>query len=196
MTVDEIFNDPLIQEARKKYTFPSETFTSNINTPEREKLRHDIADQINTRGSISGKNEFNGKVNKEFRAEIVIGAPAGGKSSVIVDKASKDTGSRVLDSDEIKALLPEFDGGNGAGKVHTESADVILSGMVILEYYKGGTHTGENNKDRENHRSIATSDVRFSRLRKNSSYTGGGKIGVYTICKKTEKNSMYSMENC
>ena len=91
MTVDEIFNDPLIQEARKKYTFPSETFTSNINTPEREKLRHDIADQINTRGSISGKNEFNGKVNKEFRAEIVIGAPVGGKSSVIVDKASKDT---------------------------------------------------------------------------------------------------------
>ena len=81
MTVDEIFNDPLIQEARKKYTFPSETFTSNINTPEREKLRHDIADQINTRGSISGKNEFNEKVNKEFRAEIVIGAPAGGKSS-------------------------------------------------------------------------------------------------------------------
>ena len=50
-----------------------------------------IADQINTRGSISGKNEFNGKVNKEFRAEIVIGAPVGGKSSVIVDKASKDT---------------------------------------------------------------------------------------------------------
>lgn len=91
MTVDEIFNDPLIQEVRKKYTFPSETFTSNINTPEREKLRHDIADQINTRGSISGKNEFNGKVNKEFRAEIVIGAPTGGKSSVIVDKASKDT---------------------------------------------------------------------------------------------------------
>ena len=58
---------------------------------------------------------------------------------------------------------------------------------MIPEYYKGGTHTGENNKDRENHRSIATSDVRFSRLRKNSSYTGGGKIGVYTICKKTEK---------
>lgn len=187
MTVDEIFNDPLIQEARKKYTFPSETFTSNINTPEREKLRHDIADQINTRGSISGKNEFNGKVNKEFRAEIVIGAPVGGKSSVIVDKASKDTGSRVLDSDEIKALLPEFDGGNGAGKVHTESADEILSGMVIPEYYKGGTHKGENNKDRENHRSIAMSDIRFSCLCKNLSYTGGGKNGVYKICKKTEK---------
>lgn len=107
-------------------------------------MRHDIAKQINARGSISGKNEFNGNVKKEFRAEIVIGAPAGGKSSVIVDKVSKNTGSRVLDSDEIKALLPEFDGGNGAGKVHTESADVILSGMVIPEYYKGGTHTGEN----------------------------------------------------
>lgn len=144
MTVDEIVNNPLIQEAEKKFTVPTEQFTSNINTVERDKLRHDIAKQINARGSISGKNEFNGNVKKEFRAEIVIGAPAGGKSSVIVDKVSKNTGSRVLDSDEIKALLPEFDGGNGAGKVHTESADVILSGMVIPEYYKGGTHTGEN----------------------------------------------------
>ena len=59
--------------------------------------------------------------------------------------------------------------------------------MVIPEYYKGGTHTGENNKDRENHRSIAMSDIRFSCLCKNLSYTGGGKNGVYTICKKTEK---------
>lgn len=144
MTVDEIVSDPIIQAARKKYTFSEEQFTANINTPEREKLRHDIAEQINARGSISGKNEFNGKVKKEFRAEIVIGAPAGGKSSVIVDKVSKNTGSRVLDSDEIKALLPEFDGGNGAGKVHTESADVILSGMVIPEYYKGGKFAGDN----------------------------------------------------
>lgn len=144
LTVDEIVNDPLIQKARKRYTFPEETFTANINTPEREKLRRDIAEQINKRGSISGKNEFNGAVKKEYRAEIVIGVPAGGKSSVIVDKVSKNTGSRVLDSDEIKALLPEFDGGNGAGKVHTESADVILSGMVIPEYYKGGKYAGDN----------------------------------------------------
>lgn len=144
MTVDEIVSDPIIQEAEKKFTVPSEEFTANINTPERDKLRHNIADQINARGSISGKNEFKGEVKKEFRAEIVIGAPAGGKSSVIVDKVSKNTGSRVLDSDEIKALLPEFDGGNGAGKVHTESADVILSGMVIPEYYKGGKFAGDN----------------------------------------------------
>lgn len=144
MTVDEIVNNPLIQKAEEQFTVPPEQFTANINTPERDKLRRDIAEQINARGSISGKNEFNGEVKKEFRAEIVIGAPAGGKSSVIVDKVSKNTASRVLDSDEIKALLPEFDGGNGAGKVHTESADVILSSMVIPEYCKGGKHAGDN----------------------------------------------------
>jgi hypothetical protein len=144
MTIEEIVNDPAILEAEKKFSISAEEETYYINTPERDKMRHEKADEINKRGSISGKNEFNGEVKKEFRAEIVIGAPAGGKSSVIVDKVSKNTGSRVLDSDEIKALLPEFDNGNGAGKVHKESADIVLENMVIPEYYKGGKCTGDN----------------------------------------------------
>lgn len=143
MTIDEITNDPLITEAEKRFTVSDDQWTSHIHTPERENLRKAIAEDILTRGSISGKDQFEGKVQKGFRAEIVIGPPAGGKSSVIVDKVSKNTGSMVLDSDEIKKLLPEFDGGNGAGRVHEESSD-ILNEKVIPEFYKGGSQTGKN----------------------------------------------------
>lgn len=142
-TLAEILADKGLQEAEKKYTVSSEEFTSNINTPERNALRKRIADEMNKRGSIGDKG-FSGAVDKGFRAEIVLGKPAGGKSSVIVDKVSRNTNSRVLDSDEVKKELPEFDGGNGSGKIHTESADLILEKMMIPEYYKGGKHQGEN----------------------------------------------------
>lgn len=153
MSIDEIVNHPLIKMAQSEYETSlgrrneqgiGAAETININTPEREQIRRKAADEINSRGSVSGKGEYNGEVKKGFRAEIVIGAPAGGKSSVIVDRVSQNTGSRVLDSDEVKALLPEFDGGNGAGLVHKESADIILNGMVMPDYYKGGTHAGDN----------------------------------------------------
>lgn len=142
-TLAEILADKGLQEAEKKYTVSSEEFTSNINTPERNALRKRIADEMNKRGSIGDKG-FSGAVDKGFRAEIVLGKPAGGKSSVIVDKVSRNTNSRVLDSDEVKKELPEFDGGNGSGKIHTESADLILEKMMVPEYYKGGKHQGEN----------------------------------------------------
>lgn len=153
MTIDEIVNHPLIKKAQSKYEeslgINGVKQTFNINTPDRWQKRYKAADDINSRGSVSGKDEegnniYKGAIKKEFRAEIVIGPPAGGKSSVIVDRVSRNTGSRVLDSDEIKKLLPEFDGGNGAGLVHKESADIILSQMVMPEYYKGGAHVGDN----------------------------------------------------
>lgn len=126
-----------------------ENETCLIDTPERDRLRREIADKNNNMGAYNGKDEngnpkFDGKVEHGFRAEIVMGPPAGGKSSVIVNKVSKETGSRILDSDEVKKDLPEFDGGNGAGIVHKESADIILEKMIIPEYFAGGSRCGDN----------------------------------------------------
>lgn len=144
MSVDEIVNDPVITKAQEEYDQNFQGDTSDIISRERDMIRLAAANEINSRGSISGKDEFNGAVKKGYRAEIVIGLPAGGKSSVIVDKVSKNTQSRVLDSDEVKKLLPEFGGGEGAGMVHKESADIILDGMIMPEYYKDGSLSGDN----------------------------------------------------
>lgn len=147
-TADDILNDPVIKDAIKKYTVEAKDYTSVINTPEREIKRQEVANEIVSHGSISGKDEkgnpiYGGPVKKGYRAEIVIGPPAAGKSSVIVDRVSQYTQSRVLDSDDIKALLPEFDEGRGAGKVHEESSD-ILNSKVLPQFYSGGAHEGEN----------------------------------------------------
>lgn len=68
-------------------------------------------------GSVS----FSGEINRERRMDIVIGLPASGKSSAVVEPLSEYYKSRVVDSDEAKKLLPEFNEGWGAGVVHKES---------------------------------------------------------------------------
>lgn len=139
---NEINRSPEIQQARRKAMF--ETPTVATNTPERQALRQEIAEDLMRMGSFSGKdaggNEiFNGPVKQERRADIVIGPPAAGKSSVLANPLSQKYGSRIIDSDTAKTMLPEFDGGFGAGRVHEESAFIAETLML-----RAAVQNGEN----------------------------------------------------
>ena len=63
---------------------------------------------------------------------IVLGPPASGKSTIANELAIANK-SAILDSDEIKKALPEYDGGLGAAAVHEESSDLakILQSVMI-----------------------------------------------------------------
>jgi hypothetical protein len=132
VTEDEMNQVPEITKARKRVPPGS---SADINTPERQAIRDQVVDKLLNRGSaqkvaVDGKAkvEYNGPVRKDRRADIVIGLPAAGKSSVIVDPLSEQYQSFVLDSDEAKYLLPEFNNGLGSGYVHNESKKI--SGTV------------------------------------------------------------------
>jgi predicted ABC-type ATPase len=62
-----------------------------------------------------------GAAKKEKKLVIVMGPTASGKSSVI-NKDYKNYGAYLADSDEIKKVLPEFEGGLNANGVHPESS--------------------------------------------------------------------------
>jgi hypothetical protein len=126
---EEIDSVPEIIEARKKVRPGS---SADINTPEREALREQMAEEILSRGSaqrvtVDGKAKivYTGPVRKDRRVDIVIGLPAAGKSSVIVDPLSEQHQSMVLDSDEVKFILPEFNNGIGSGYIHEESKEIL-----------------------------------------------------------------------
>lgn len=115
--------------------------TININTAQREHLRKEVRNKIEKLGSAvenNGKIEYNGIVKREFRADIVIGLPSVGKSSVLVDPLSALFKSRIIDSDMVKELLPEFENGLGAGNVHQESK------KINDEIFKNACKNGEN----------------------------------------------------
>lgn len=67
---------------------------------------------------------FNGDVRQEHKAFIIIGRPAGGKSSVFANPLSSEHGARILDSDIVKEWLDGYDNGFGAGYVQNMSSDI------------------------------------------------------------------------
>lgn len=59
-------------------------------------------------------------------ATFLLGPPAAGKST-IANEIAIARGAAILDSDEIKKSIPEFDGGVGASAVHEESSDLAAA---------------------------------------------------------------------
>ena len=71
------------------------------------------------------------KARQERKALVIIGLPAGGKSSVFTNPLSKEFGARIIDSDDVNPWLDGFDGGNGAGYVQDASAEVAEKAIDI-----------------------------------------------------------------
>lgn len=84
----------------------------------------------------NGAVSFTGEIHCGRRLDIVIGLPASGKSSALVEPISELYESRVIDSDEAKKLLPEFNNGWGAGVVHKESQ--LISDRQLSAALKAG----------------------------------------------------------
>lgn len=126
ISLEEIEQLPEIQEA---YSCVSNSTPTN-QLKNREHIVAYVIDTLSSKGSYSGvdsmgKDCYNGFVGNDRRIDIVIGLPASGKSSTIVNPLSKEFQSKVIDSDMAKELLPEFNNGWGSGIVHEESKTLI-----------------------------------------------------------------------
>lgn len=98
---------------------------SSIQLDNRLEIQTKALKKMNDFGSArideSGKVVYSGEVKRDSRLDIVIGLPASGKSSAIVDILSEEFNSKVIDNDEAKKMIPEYNDGWGAGFVHEES---------------------------------------------------------------------------
>ena len=110
--------------------------TADIDTPERDALRQEIAEQFLGMGSARTDhlNEegypvyvYDGPLKSEYQFELVLGLPASGKSTRIVDPDSEAMGAFILDPDVIKAELPEYKESHGAGAdaIHFEGMNIF-----------------------------------------------------------------------
>ena len=93
-------------------------------TPERVNEQRAVMKAVLDEGSAqfdkNGKVEYTGKVLQNRRADIMVGLPASGKSSV-ADYISEKFGSRILDNDDVKSRLSDFNDGLNSSYLHTES---------------------------------------------------------------------------
>ncbi len=113
-----------------------------VKLKDREGIQNGMYNRLQKSGSAvtddSGHVSFTGEIRREKRLDIVIGLPASGKSSALVEPISEMYHSRIIDSDEAKKLLPEYNDGWGAGIVHKESQ------LIADRQFKAAVRKGEN----------------------------------------------------
>tara|TARA_R100000654_G_scaffold17541_2_gene36642 strand:+ start:1924 stop:5571 length:3648 start_codon:yes stop_codon:yes gene_type:complete len=71
-------------------------------------------------------------IRKEKKAVIILGPPAAGKST-LANPIARKMGASIVDADEAKKLLPEYEGGIGANAIHEESSlmsDILLKTLL------------------------------------------------------------------
>ncbi len=124
----------------------------NETSDERKKIRDQIFDDFMKQGAYSGtaKGEdgrehdvFDGKINKGHEAWIIIGWPASGKSTRLVNPLSKEKGAFILDSDMLKERYPEFKESKGAAASAVTPDSNALRRKAFNEFTKG-RRKGEN----------------------------------------------------
>lgn len=113
-----------------------------VKLKDREGIQNGVYNGLQKSGSAvtddSGHVSLKGEIRREKRLDIVIGLPASGKSSALVEPISEMYHSRIIDSDEAKKLLPEYNDGWGAGIVHKESQ------LIADRQFKAAVRNGEN----------------------------------------------------
>lgn len=128
-TIEEIMSIPEIAEAER-----ANDGLETINLPNREQIREDGYQQAMQKGSWNGK-DYSGEVRRNRRMDIVIGLPGSGKSSVYTERLSQEHKSRVIDTDDFREYIPEYNGSN-ASVVHEEASNI--RNRVLLEALDNG----------------------------------------------------------
>lgn len=148
-TLDELKNSEVIGQIDALSAYYTVLYgnTAAIDTPERQQLREDIKQEFLAIGSArtesvdeeTGRHKYvyDGEFSKDYKMELVLGLPASGKSSRVVDPDSEEMKAFILDCDVIKELIPEFQESYGAGAdaVHMESMDIMDS--AVQEFLSG-----------------------------------------------------------
>ena len=124
--VEEVMRLPEVELASAL----SET-EETIHLPDRTELRdagYEDAMRLGSYNSETGK--LDGEILRERRMDIVIGLPGSGKSSVYSHRLSEEYGERIIDTDDFRSYIPEYNGMNSP-VVHREAS--LMRDMVLKE---------------------------------------------------------------
>lgn len=128
--LDEVLEVPKIKEAIEE----NDSATPTNELPDREAIQDEAYEQAMAQGSFNG-TDYSGPVRQERRIDIVLGLPGSGKSSVYTERISQENGSRVVDTDDYREYIPEYNGRN-AGVVHEEAS--AIKKRVLTQALKNG----------------------------------------------------------
>ena len=144
--LETLYNLPVFKRIEEKISEYDSKYgkTSKITDAERIKNRDKwIEDFLNGANGAETMPPNGAPLKRESKATIVVGLPAAGKSTTIANPLSEEQGAFILDSDEMKKLIPEYKETNGgaANAVHDESKDLMRR---ALKEFTEGSRKGTN----------------------------------------------------
>lgn len=123
--LDDLYKLPVFNRIENKIAEYQNKYgnTYDINTSQRVQQRKQWVSDFLKGNGVDTMPYGGGPLKKEYKATIVVGLPAAGKSTMIANPLSKEQGAFIMDSDEMKKLIPEYKETNGgaADPVHDES---------------------------------------------------------------------------
>ncbi len=140
VTAEEINSTPEVQWAKEhqmqgeSVPFRKQQYTreemQQLVSAERFAKQQEVQDDLMALGSYSGVDKngnpvYDGNVANGKRLDVVIGPPAAGKSSALVNPLSRKYQSRVIDNDMVKEQFDEYQGGLNSGYLHSESRYIM-----------------------------------------------------------------------
>lgn len=129
-TYEELLENPVIKDFEAKAQLAMEMAKQRPPMSDEDKVHY-------TNTFLKDANN----TPKGFRADLVMGLPASGKSSAVVNSLKKKYGAFEFDNDEIKKLLPGYDE-YGAAYVHSDSKAVQKNALNAFK--AGGEFNGAN----------------------------------------------------
>ena len=137
LTEEEILNSDIVKKLTNQNSNTNDYLISKEQSKGNEPISNELLTRFNNiKEEFENKYKFN-ETPADGIAVIVLGLPASGKSSTVVNKLDIMKNGRFfnLDNDNIKPLFKEFDNGKGAGYVHEASA-YISEQMVLKDIVK------------------------------------------------------------
>ena len=139
---DEIANHPIVKAAQDENRarpqtkdlpgYGTDEFKANreFNFDGEKVKGYDAAIERLTHGAKVFSSK--GPVKAEREATIILGPPASGKSR-LSETYARERNAAIVDSDEAKKVIPEYDNGAGTSAVHEESSDLMFGENGVLE---------------------------------------------------------------
>jgi hypothetical protein len=123
--------DDILLMRREVALMPVTTEAPDYESHARKSAREQWAAELYTTDCrMLARKGPHGEVVQGRVAYLVMGPPAAGKSSAITEPLARDAGALLIDADEAKKKIPEYENGRNANGVHEESA-LIMEGMVL-----------------------------------------------------------------
>ncbi len=129
ISIEEIYNTEEMKLARTHVNYSIPTIFLVNREAEQRRIFRDIWALGSVEMDETGQIQYSGTIGKNGYLDVVLGLPNANKYTTIINRISMKRGARIVDTEQVKREIIEFNNGWGSAVVHEEAryiADMVF----------------------------------------------------------------------